>query len=132
MCLLDTVIRWDMDTIHCMTDTHRNPANPLRYQGRLAALHAFEYGAQAAALHGSLCAQQQEQTAPPGYLAALHDAQWFVAELSDIASALDVTARAVLFDSGYCIYRIQVSTENSVLAKARITIAPRPPNGLDS
>ena len=57
MCLLDEVTQWDDRSITCVTNTHRDPANPLRRDGRLSALHAFEYGAQAAAVHGGLRAR---------------------------------------------------------------------------
>ena len=54
MCLLDEVVQWDERSIVCISNTHRDPANPLRRQGRLSAVHAFEYGAQTAAVHGGL------------------------------------------------------------------------------
>ena len=28
MCLLDTVAAWDEQRIRCLTETHRDPANP--------------------------------------------------------------------------------------------------------
>jgi predicted hotdog family 3-hydroxylacyl-ACP dehydratase len=57
MCLLDEVTEWDQRSIVCITNTHRDPVNPLRREGCLAAVHAFEYGAQAAAVHGGLRAR---------------------------------------------------------------------------
>ena len=74
MCLLDSVTEWDDRSINCISNTHRDPANPLRRDGRLSAVHAFEYAAQAAAVHGGLRARSVGVTAPPGYLAALRDA----------------------------------------------------------
>src|SRR5207247_8959344 len=88
MCLLDEVTQWDDQSIVCTTDTHRDPANPLRRNGHLSAVHAFEYGAQAAAVHGGLRARAAGATAPPGYLAALRDARLHVARLDDIATPL--------------------------------------------
>ncbi|MCP5157998.1 MAG: hypothetical protein H6975_01075 [Gammaproteobacteria bacterium] len=129
MCLLDTVITWDDDFIQCMTDTHRDPANPLRRQGRLSAVAAFEYGAQAAAIHGGLCASVAGKTAPPGYLAALRDARWFVAELDENAAPLEVTARRLLGEAAHCIYKIQISSAGRLLAEARVVIAPQPAIG---
>ncbi|MFZ4791496.1 MAG: hypothetical protein ACOYMW_11500 [Candidatus Competibacteraceae bacterium] len=126
MCLLDAVTEWDEDAIVCVTNTHRDPANPLRRQGRLSAIHAFEYGAQAAAVHGGLCARTTGQTAPPGYLAALRDAHWFVAELDLIPAPLHVTAHQLLNESGRCIYAIRVSAGVQTLAEARIIIIPQP------
>ena len=65
MCLLDSVIQWDDRSIACISHTHRDVANPLRREGRLSAVHAFEYGAQAAAVHGGLRAREMGETAPP-------------------------------------------------------------------
>ena len=48
MCLLDRVLQWDDESIVCVSQTHRDSNNPLRRDRRLSALHAVEYGAQAA------------------------------------------------------------------------------------
>src|SRR5258708_29373344 len=71
MCVLDGVVQWDDNSIVCVTNTHRVLDNPLRREGRLSAVHALEYGAQAAAVHGGLRARASGTTAPPCYLAAL-------------------------------------------------------------
>lgn len=130
MCLLEKVIAWDEQTITCLTETHRDPANPLRRHGRLSALHAVEYGAQAAAVHGALRARAAGQTALPGYLAGLRDVRWFVAELDAVAAPLEVVARPLLGDVGYWIYAIQVGAAGRLLAEARITIALQPKIGV--
>jgi len=129
MCLLDAVAAWDEQSITCLTDTHRDPANPLRREGRLSVLHAIEYGAQAAAIHGALCARAAGRTASPGYLtaspgylAALRDARWSATELDGVAAPLEVTARPLLGDTGSWIYAIQISATGRLLAEARITI----------
>ncbi len=126
MCLLDAVIAWDEDAIVCVANSHRDPANPLRRQGRLSVIHAFEYGAQAAAVHGGLCARRVGQTTPPGYLAALRDARWFIADLDSVAAPLEVTAHQLLHEAGRCIYAIRVSVSEQTLAEARIIIVPQP------
>ena len=79
MCLLDGVVRWDDESIVCITNTHRDANNPLRRDGQLSALHALEYGAQAAAVHGGLRARAAGTAAPPCYLAALREAHLHVA-----------------------------------------------------
>src|SRR5712664_3721266 len=84
MCLLDEVIQWDDRSIVCITNTHRDSVNPLRRSGRLSGLHAFEYGAQAAAVHGGLCARSVGAMAAPGYLAALRDGLLHVSRLDHI------------------------------------------------
>src|SRR4026208_1011791 len=71
MCLLDEVTQWDDGSITCVTNTHRDSANPLRRDGRLSVVHAFEYGAQAAAVHGGLRARSAGTGAPPRNLGAV-------------------------------------------------------------
>ena len=132
MCLLEAVTAWDEDGIVCVTQTHRDPANPLRRRGRLAALHACEYGAQAAAIHGGLRARMAGQSAPAGYLAALRDVRWFAEDLAAVDAPLEVAAHLLLGDAAHCIYAITVSVAGQVLAEARITIAPQPENGVCS
>jgi predicted hotdog family 3-hydroxylacyl-ACP dehydratase len=131
MCLLEAVTAWDEQSIACLTETHRDSANPLRRQGRLSVLHAVEYGAQAAAIHGALCARAAGQTAPAGYLAALRDVRWLVPDLAAVNAPLEVAAQLLLLgDAGHCIYTIQIGAAGQTLAEGRITIAPQPQNGV--
>jgi predicted hotdog family 3-hydroxylacyl-ACP dehydratase len=125
MCLLDEVTQWDDRSISCVTNTHHDPANPLRRDGRLSALHAFEYGAQAAAVHGGLRARSVGAIAPPGYLAALRNAHLHAARLDDITSPLQVYANRLFGDGANTIYECRVSADNVLLANARITIIQR-------
>ena len=125
MCLLDEVTQWDDASITCITNTHRDPCNPLRRNGRLSAVHAFEYGAQAAAVHGGLLARSAGAIAPPGYLAALRDARLHVAFLDDITSPLQVCANHLFGDGANTIYECRVLANNAVLASARVTIIQR-------
>jgi predicted hotdog family 3-hydroxylacyl-ACP dehydratase len=108
-----------------VTNTHHDPANPLRRDGRLSALHAFEYGAQAAAVHGGLRARSVSAIAPPGYLAALRDAHLHAARLDDITSPLQIYANRLFGDGANTIYECRVSADNVLLANARITIIQR-------
>ena len=126
MCLLDEVTQWDDRSITCVTNTHRDPANPLRRDGRLSALHAFEYGAQAAAVHGGLRARSVGDIAPPGYLAALRDAHLHAARLDDIASPLRICANHLVGEGANTIYECRVLAGNILLANGRITIIQRP------
>jgi predicted hotdog family 3-hydroxylacyl-ACP dehydratase len=125
MCLLDGVIQRDDRSITCITNTHRDPANPLRRDGRLSAVHAFEYGAQAAAVHGGLRARLVGEIAPPGYLAALRDARLYVAHLDHIQTALQVHALRLFGDGVNCVYECRVSARERLLAEGRVTIVER-------
>ena len=125
MCLLDEVTQWDDGSITCVTNTHRDSANPLRRDGRLSVVHAFEYGSQAAAVHGGLRARSVGATAPPGYLAALRDARLHVVFLDDVLPALQVRALGLFGDSVNCVYECRISAADRLLAKGRITIIQR-------
>jgi len=125
MCLLDSVIEWDDRSIVCISDTHRDPANPLRRDGHLSALHAFEYGAQAVAAHGGLRARSAGATAPPGYLAALGNAHLHVMRLDDISSPLRIYACRLFGDAVNAVYECYISAGDVCLADGRITIMLR-------
>ena len=125
MCLLDSVTEWDDRSITSISNTHRDPANPLRRDGRLSALHAFEYAAQAVAVHGGLRARSAGMTAPPGYLAALRDARLRVICLDDIASPLEICAHRLFGDAANTVYECRVSAGDVLLADGRITIMLR-------
>jgi predicted hotdog family 3-hydroxylacyl-ACP dehydratase len=125
MCLLDSVLKWDDQSIVCTSETHRDPANPLRRDGRLSALHAFEYGAQAAAVHGGLRARSEGVAAPSYYLAALRDAHVQVVRLDDIDSPLEVRAQRLFGDGGNAIYECHVVAGDALLADGRITVMLR-------
>ena len=125
MCLLDSVTEWDDRSITCISNTHCDPANPLRRNGRLSALHAFEYAAQTAAVHGGLRARSAGMTAPPGYLAALRDARMHVMRLDDIASPLQICAHRLFGEAANTVYECRVSSGDVLLADGRIIIMLR-------
>ena len=126
MCLLDGVVRWDDESIVCITNTHRDANNPLRRNGQLSAVHALEYGAQAVAIHGGLRARAAGTTAPPCYLAALRDAHLHVARLDDLASPLEVRAQRLFGEAGNTIYKCAISVGGISVAEGRVTIMLRP------
>ena len=125
MCLLDAVLEWNDQSIVFISDTHRDRANPLRRNGRLAAVHAFEYGAQSAAIHGGLRARAAGTTAPPGYLAALRDAQLYIERLDNIQESLEVRGQRLFGEAADTVYECEISGGGKLLAKGRVTIMLR-------
>ncbi len=125
MCLLDSVTEWDDRSIMCISNTHRDPSNPLRRDGQLSAVHAFEYAAQAVAVHGGLRASAAGVTASPGYLAALRDARLQVMRLDDIALPLQIYASRLFGEATNAVYECRVSGGDVLLADGRITIMLR-------
>ena len=125
MCLLDEVTQWDDRSITCISNTHRDPANPLRRDGILSVLHAFEYGAQAAAVHGGLRARAAGTIAPPGYLAALRDGRLHVTRLDYIHLPLRICARHLFGEGANTVYEFIVSAATVLVAEGRVTIVER-------
>lgn len=125
MCLLDEVAQWDEQSILCITNTHRDPVNPLRRDGRLSAVHAFEYGAQAAAVHGGLRARSVGATAPPGYLAALRDGRLYASRLDVIHLPLRISATRLFGEGANTVYEFMLSTAAVLIAEGRVIIVQR-------
>ena len=122
MCLLDEVVQWDDRSITCISNTHRDVANPLRRQGRLSAVHAFEYGAQAAAVHGGLRARAAGTIAPPGYLAALRDGRLHAMRLDYIHLPLQICATRLYGERANTVYEFVLSAATILVAEGRVTI----------
>src|SRR6266513_2517254 len=125
MCLLDEVVQWDDRSIACVSNTHRDPANPLRRQGRLSAVHAFEYGAQAVAVHGGLRARSAGTIAAPGYLAALREGRLHVTRLDHIHLPLRIYATRLFGDRANTVYECLISAATVLVAEGRIIIMER-------
>lgn len=120
MCLLDSVLHYTADDIHCETTSHRDMANPLRGELGLAAVHLAEYAAQAMATHGALLAEGRAQ---PGMMAALRDFRMHVAYIHDIPGALGVRAHRRLARKEGLLYEFSVSGDGRLLCEGRISIA---------
>ena len=125
MSLLDGVTAWDEGSICCTTNSHRHPANPLRSNGQLAALHLCEYGAQAVALHGGLLARRAHGgKAAPGVLASLRQVEFAIDRVDDIAEPLTVIARKKIAGTTGWLYEFEVSARGRWLARGRVSVIP--------
>lgn len=122
MCLLDSVQDWDATGIHCQSHSHQLPDNPLRRDGRLAALHLAEYGAQAMAVHGGLLARQAGTVVAPGFLASLRNLQLAVDFIDDLPGPLDVQATQLLAAGSGWTYQFEVKHEATLLASGRAMV----------
>lgn len=122
MCLLDTVVAWDDARVTCASTSHRRPDNPLRREGRLAALHLVEYAAQATAVHGGLLAGGGAP-APPRVLAGVRDCVLHVSSLDDVPGTLTIEAERLMAMGESTLYGFRVSAADGVLATGRLSIA---------
>ena len=109
-------------SITCLTESHRRPDNPLRRDQRLGIVHAVEYGAQAAAVHGGLLAGKPVGSSGSAYLAALRDGRFFVEFLDDLEAPLVIRAERQLADASNLIYGFEVCASERVLADGRIVV----------
>lgn len=125
MCLLERVIEWDTDHIVLGTATHRSPTNPLRLEGRLRAVHLCEYGAQAMAVHGGLCAQAEGKRAQPGFLVSLRDVAFHIDYIEHLSGELRVSARRLLQTPASWQYSFAIEHQGAVLATGRAAIIAR-------
>ena len=122
MCLLDQVICWDKTTIHCTSQSHCSPMNPLRKNNKLSAIHAIEYGAQAMAVHGALIAKSKGEVMSPGYLAAIRNVEIKCKFLDNINHQIEVYATQILSQGGNFVYQFEVKNDSVSLATGKITI----------
>ena len=119
MCLLETVERWDDNSVVCTSRTHRDPDHPLRGSAGLLAVHLAEYGAQATAVHGALRSGKKAQ---PGMLVALRDVSFAVARVDGIGAPLRVEANLQFADANGSLYAFSVSADGQLLASGRVQV----------
>jgi predicted hotdog family 3-hydroxylacyl-ACP dehydratase len=118
MCLLERIVSADDASVVCATTTHRSTANPLRRDGRLAALHLTEYGAQAMAVHGGLTGG----AARAGVLVAVRDLKLHVDRVDDVDGEILVEARRLVANQNGLIYEFSVSAGTGGLASGRVSV----------
>ena len=136
MCLLDRVIDGDAARIVCAATSHRDPANPLRAHGRLSAVHAIEYAAQAMALHRAFgdggeagesgetgesgaAGKGGQASAARGMLTSVRGVTCDVARLDDIDGELTIEAARLSGDGNVVVYAFEVKSGARALVSGR-------------
>ena len=122
MCLLERVLEFDDARVRCATATHRDPANPLRRAGQLAAVHLCEYGAQAMAVHGGLLARRAGAAARPGLLVSLRGVTFATDRVDDLAGELIVAAERLVESEASWQYSFTVSHDGVVVCAGRAAV----------
>lgn len=121
MCLLERVVDWDAERVVCEAVSHKAPDNPLRADGRLAAVCGIEYAAQAMAVHGALVAPAGERPRM-GYLASVRKLVVEAERLDDIAGPLVVEARRIGGEEANVLYSFEVRGDGRVLLAGRAAV----------
>jgi predicted hotdog family 3-hydroxylacyl-ACP dehydratase len=121
MVLLDAVLDYSADTIHCVANSHHAADNPLRLDGRLPAWCGLEYAAQAMAVHQGLCANDG---APParGFLASARDVAQTHLDLDGLPGELHIHAEKIIAESGRSLYTFRLSGQGQTLLSGRIAV----------
>lgn len=113
MCLLDCVVAWDEDGIHCTALSHRSPDNPLRTADGLPAVSGVEYAAQAMAVHGGLCTGHGLPRM--GALAAVRNLELHTEWLHEHRGELEIFAQKLQGDNDGGVYDFRLATKDGVL-----------------
>lgn len=121
MCLLDGVVAWSAERVHCRASSHRDAMNPLRHRDRLGALCAIEYAAQAMAVHAALVADLSQRP-QAGYLTSARAIELHVARLDDIAADLDIEVERLSGDAMSVLYQFSISAEKKLIASGRAAV----------
>lgn len=121
MCLLDAVLECDERHICCVSSSHRNLDNPMRFDNELSALCGIEYAAQAMAVHGVLGGQIDKQPRA-GYLASLRDVSCHVMRLDILPDDLVVSAEKLMGDEARVIYQFALHAGGSEILTGRATV----------
>ena len=122
MCLWDSVLEWDDDSIRLRAGNHRDPAHPLRADDRLHAVHLCEYGAQAMAVHGGLLARESGAKAAPGMLVALRGIELHAARIDDLPGDLECHAEVLARSAASQQYAFRITHAGSLLAEGRAAV----------
>jgi len=122
MALIGRVLAFDADSIHAESDNHRDPAHPLRRDGRLHAVHLCEYGAQAMAVHGALSAKARGERAAPGLLVALRSVELGVERIDRLPGVLHIHAQRASADAAAWLYHFRVLHDGVDLASGQAMV----------
>ena len=122
MCLLDKVVSWDKERIHCCALSHTDPDNPLRRDGHLSTINLIEYGAQAMGVHGALLALQEDRQVESGFLLTLSEIHLDTGHLSETDAPLEIRANLIATVSGVSRYRFVTCIKDREMASGCATV----------
>jgi len=122
MRLIGGVESWDEVTIRCCAQSHLDPANPLRYHGRLDSIAGLEYAAQAMGIHVGLLAGAHSRGPSIGFVGGLRDVAFGMECLDDCRSALMIEASQLFADDRSFLYRFIISSEGQLIVSGRASI----------
>ena len=122
MCLLDHIVMWDEQQLHCQANSHRLVNHPLRSRDQLSSVFGIEYAAQAMAVHGALLAPANNPRPRAGFLVSVRGAMLHVARLDDIAADLDIAVTCIHSSEDNILYQFTVHAAGQLLLDGRAAV----------
>jgi predicted hotdog family 3-hydroxylacyl-ACP dehydratase len=120
MVLIDQVVDYTEQTIHCRSRIAALEHHPLAVDGTLAAVALVEYAAQAMAVHGGLLAPHNH--APrPGRLVALGQLHLAIDRIIE-PLLLDICANRLSGDDRGQVYTFTITAAAQTLASGQATV----------
>jgi predicted hotdog family 3-hydroxylacyl-ACP dehydratase len=118
--MIERVVRWDRESLVAETTRHRAADNPLRKEGRLAAVHLAEFGAQAMAIHGGLLNRADGIAPKPALLVSVRDFDCTRDYIEDLPGELQITARVLMAGAAGFQYTFEVRHAGELIASGRV------------
>lgn len=130
MCLLEQVLSWDPSQLTGRAISHRALDHPLRSHGRLGAVCAIEYAAQAVAVHGALLRPALSNPGGFGMLTSARAVQLSIARLDDIEHELLICVQRLHDDGRTALYSFVLRAAAIELAHGRLSLLIQADQGL--
>jgi predicted hotdog family 3-hydroxylacyl-ACP dehydratase len=122
MCLLDGVLRWDAESVLCLSHRYSGHDNPMRRRdGTLGVSCGIEIAAQAMAVHGRLAAGPGARPSR-GYLASVRDVLLHTDRLDGSPGHLMIEATLLIGDMAGASYRFTLARHGIDLISGRATV----------
>ena len=121
MCLLERVIRWDAQSIHCVASSHRASRHPLADGEELYSACGVEYAAQAIAVHGALLGATDARPRA-GYLVSVRALVLAVDRLDNVPGDLSIEAERLAGEETHMSYRFAVRGADRLLLHGRMAV----------
>jgi predicted hotdog family 3-hydroxylacyl-ACP dehydratase len=122
MCLLDSVLRWDMTNISCTTSSHRDHQNPLRGPQGLETVCGLEYAAQAIGVHIGLTSSLTNKGGAIGYVGSIKNLKIHSPHLDPFKDDLEIHAELLLGQETGFIYSFTIKAKLVVIFEGRASI----------
>jgi predicted hotdog family 3-hydroxylacyl-ACP dehydratase len=132
MCLLEQVVSWDAQQIHCLAISHRSPDNPLRSRDQLSSACGIEYAAQAMAIHGALCASDASARPRSGFLISVRGTTLHTPRLDNFEHDLTIVANCIHSSADNVLYQFSIHAAEQLLLDGRAAVILNADNQLQN